>query len=175
MDEIYAKIISKSEYRQLPKNTRLLKEGDLCQTFVHLKRGVVRHSFINEEGEEITKNFIMAPAYFLYSLTSFLTQTASVVQCETLTDVELYELSMDDFNGLLSEVFFSKLWNGMLTNFIIKKEKKEMSLMKDNALERYERFLRDFPGLLNEIPHYYIASYLSISPETLSRIRKSIS
>ena len=95
--------------------------------------------------------------------------------CESLSEVEIFELKYEDFQELLRNSEFQSFWSDTLSKFIIKKENKEISLLKDSALHRYENFLKDFPGLLNEIPHYYIASYLSINPETLSRIRKQIS
>ena len=76
---------------------------------------------------------------------------------------------------MMRNLDFLNFWNNMLSSFILKKEKKEIALLRDSATQRYLQFLENFPGVLNEIPHYYIASYLSISPETLSRIRKSIS
>lgn len=175
MDELQIKIISKSEHKNIQKNEILLRESETCNTFVFLKRGIVRHSFSDVNGKDITKNFIIGPAYFFYSLSSFISQESSSVQCEALTEVELYEMKLDDFNQLLDNNKFYELWSKLLTSYIVKKEIKELSFMKDDALKRYELFLKDFPGLLNQIPHYYIASYLSISPETLSRIRKTIS
>lgn len=174
MDELQKRIISKSKHKEISKHHKLLSEGEICDTFVFMRKGIIRHSFSDINGDDITKNFIVGPAYFFYSFSSFISQKPSSIECETLSDVELYEMSLKDFNYMLNEGEFNKLWNGHLSQYIIKKELKELSLMKDSALKRYEIFLHDFPGLLNQIPHYYIASYLSISPETLSRIRKSI-
>jgi len=70
-------------------------------------------------------------------------------------------MPLEDFNDMLKEKEFSCLWNKLLSNYIIKKEIKELSFMKDSATKRYEMFLHDFPGLLNKIPHYYIVSYLA--------------
>lgn len=172
MDKLHKKILSKSKFIEFKKHTILLREDELSNTLVYLKKGVVRHYFLDINGNEITKNFITGPAFFVFSLSSFISQTRSFIQCETLTKVELYEMTPNNFSEMLKEREFLKFWNGLLSDFIIKKEKKELSFMKDSAFRRYEIFLKDFPGLLNEIPHYYIASYLSISPETLSRIRK---
>lgn len=175
MDALENRIIAKSKYRRIPKNVLLLKEGEKCETFVFMKKGIVRHSFTDIDGNDITKNFIVGPSYFFYSLSSFISKTDSSIQCKTITEVELYEMPLDVFNAMLKEKAFLELWNGHLSNYILKKEIKEISFMKDSALKRYQMFLEDFPSLLNQIPHYYIASYLSVSPETLSRIRKSIS
>jgi len=175
MDKLQYKIISKSKFKKVPKNTILLKEGELCKTFVYLKKGIIRHYFTDRKGNDITKNFIKAPAYFCYSLSSFFSKIPGVIQCETLSEVELYEMTYENFLEMLQNFDFLNLWNNILSSFILKKEKKELALLRDNSTQQYLQFLKEFPGVLNEIPHYYIASYLSISPETLSRIRKSIS
>jgi CRP-like cAMP-binding protein len=175
MDKLIEKIISSSKHRKIPKDTLLLQEGVTCDCFVYIKSGIVRHFFNDQKGNEITKNFIEAPACFLYSVSSFLSQTPSRIMCEALSDVELFEVNHNDFFELLNDSEFLTYWNTLLSKFVIKKEMKEISMLKDSALQRYENFLKDFPGLLNRIPHYFIASYLSISPETLSRIRKQIS
>jgi len=142
---------------------------------VFLKDGITRHYFTDRKGNDVTKNFSTGPATFMYSISSFITQEPGIVQCETLSDAELYEVDYLSFQKLLKNPEFNTFWNNKLSKFIVKKENKEISLLRDDATTRYQTFLNDFPGLLNKIPHYYIASYLSISPETLSRIRKSIS
>jgi len=175
MDRFLEKIISKSVYRREPKNTILLKEGELSKTFVHLKSGIIRHYFTDADGNDLTKNFLVGPCNFLFSMSSFISQTPGIVQCEALTEVEIYEMNYENFQKMLKDHEFLSFWNSKLINFILKKERKEIALIRDDATKRYLQFLKDFPGLLNKIPHYYIASYLSISPETLSRIRKNIS
>lgn len=175
LEQLYQLFTEKSTFKSYSKNTLLIKEGAIANKMIYIKRGVVRHYFLDRDGNEITKNFIQAPNFLFYSLSSFISQTPTTVLCEALTDVELYELPREEYEHLMKRAEFVQLWNQILINYIIKKEKKEMSIMQDKADTRYNQFLKDFPGLLNQIPHYYVASYLSISPETLSRIRKKIS
>jgi len=59
MDELENRIITKSKYKLIPKNVLLLKEGEKCETFVLIKKGIVTHSFKDIDGNEITKNFIV--------------------------------------------------------------------------------------------------------------------
>jgi len=175
MNELHTLIINKSKHKRIVKNSILLYEGEICNKFVYLEKGIIRHYFTDKKGNDITKNFIKAPAYFCYSLSSFVSQTPGIIQCETLSEVELWEIKYENFQEMMRNLDFLNFWNNMLSSFILKKEKKEIALLRDSATQRYLQFLENFPGVLNEIPHYYIASYLSISPETLSRIRKSIS
>jgi len=174
-EDIIKLLTENSKPRKVPKNTILLHEGEVCRSFVFLKDGITRHYFTDRKGNDVTKNFSTGPATFMYSISSFITQEPGIVQCETLSDVVLYEIDFQNFQKLLETPVFSDFWSKKLSKFIVKKENKEISLLRDDATTRYNTFLKDFPGLLNKIPHYYIASYLSISPETLSRIRKTIS
>ena len=57
----------------------------------------------------------------------------------------------------------------------IRKEKKEISLIKDLATKRYQDFIFEYPSLSDRIPQHYIATYLNIAPESLSRIKKKLS
>ena len=173
MEDLETRILSKATHKKFKEKTILLEENKIADTFIFIKSGVVRHFFIDEKGDDITKNFILAPAYFAYSLSSFLSKEKGIIQCQALTDIEVYELAYVDFIELSKDNDFLTLWNNVIANFIIKKEKKELALLKKDAKIRYLDFLRDFPGLINIIPHYYVASYLSIAPETLSRIRKT--
>ncbi|TAJ09036.1 Crp/Fnr family transcriptional regulator [Marinilabiliaceae bacterium JC017] len=175
MDILIERIITKATHKRFPKNTILLKAGETADKFVFLKSGITRHFLIDSHGNDITKNFSQGPCFVLYSMSSFLSRTPSDIQLETLSDVELYELDYDSFVEMKSDPQFLELWNNILVNFVIKKEKKEIALLRDDTTRKYLDFLKDFPYLLNKIPHYYIASYLSVSPETLSRIRRKIS
>ncbi|MCT4614086.1 MAG: Crp/Fnr family transcriptional regulator [Marinifilaceae bacterium] len=156
------------------KKTILLREGQIADKFIFIEKGIVRHFYVDKEGNDITKNFIIAPAYFMYSISSFISQKAGIVQCESLSPVLLWEISYDKFQEMLAENEFNELWQKVLVDFIVKKERKEISLLRESAKERYLNFMDEFPGLLNKIPHYYIASYLCIKPETLSRVRAKI-
>ncbi len=175
MEKLKETILERSIFKKASKHTILLEEEGICDNIVYLKNGITRHFLLDHKGIDITKNFTVGPSFVLYSISSFLTKTGSQVQFEAISDIEYYELAYDDYLELMKSTEFVSFWNSMLTNFILKKEKKEISLLKYDAVTRYSIFLEDFPGLLNKIPHYYIASYLSITPETLSRIRKTIS
>lgn len=62
----------------------------------------------------------------------------------------------------------------MVDKLYLRKEKKELELLKSSAEERYLHFLTDYPGLVQRVPQYHIASYLGITPESLSRIRSKL-
>lgn len=65
------------------------------------------------------------------------------------------------------------LWNKILEYLILQQMEREVDILLASPKERYERVLRRSPQLFQEIPHKYIASYLRMTPETLSRLKKS--
>jgi CRP-like cAMP-binding protein len=66
-------------------------------------------------------------------------------------------------------IFFAKK---MAENLYIRKEKREVSLLRDNAETRYKTLIAECPQVIQRVPQYHIASYLGVTPESLSRIRK---
>ena len=167
-------ILTKSFFRTIQKGEFLLKEGSICNTLFYIKNGVTRHFILDSKGIEFTKNFTQEGNLVLGSISSFLTNEKAITQLQALTDLEFYELNYTDFTELIKNPDFVNFWDTLLCNYIIKKEKKEIAMILGDASSRYLDFLHDFPNLINRIPHYYIASYLGISSETLSRIRRKL-
>ncbi|MEX6625348.1 Crp/Fnr family transcriptional regulator [Tenacibaculum salmonis] len=158
--------------KKIPANTVLLKESQTCNSFTFLKSGITRHYIITNNGKEITKNFTTEKQFVFYSISSFLDGKPSKVQFQTLTDCELIQWNKKKFNHFFYKNNWKEFYHHILQNIILKKEEKEISHLKDDAQKRYENFLYKKGNLLNQIPNYHIASYLGITPETLSRIRK---
>jgi hypothetical protein len=79
--------------------------------------------------------------------------------------------------------YLQPLWDGSLPwqtwarrvaqGLYIRKEQREITFLRDSALERYQRFLREFPDVVERVPQHYVASYLGITPEALSRLKRS--
>lgn len=175
MDSVENIIIGQSKFKKFKKNELLLHDGHVSRSLFFIKKGITRHYILNEDGKELTNNFTLQGTFVIGSISSFLTQKKARVRLQALTDIECYELDYRTYNTLLKNDEFIHFWNRLLCGYIIKKEKKEISFLNENAKNRYLRFLKNFPNLINEIPHYYIASYLRISSETLSRIRRNLS
>lgn len=166
--------IEQSELKTADKNDILLKNGQVCNNIIYIKKGITRHFTTDKQGKEITKNFTMQSAFVLGSISSFLAQTSGAIQFQALTHLEYYELPYNKYLELIKIPEFIEFWHDLLGSYIIRKEVKEISFLKNDATKRYENFLKEFSGLINQIPHYYIASYLGISSEALSRVRRSL-
>ncbi|MEM9649468.1 MAG: Crp/Fnr family transcriptional regulator [Bacteroidota bacterium] len=174
-EEEVADFFRKGRPKSVFANEILFRENQTCNSIVYIKKGVTRHFIITQNGKDITKNFTTEGNFVFYSISSFLTLKSSKIQFQAITECELLEWDRKLLENLIPEGNWLKFYNHLLENFAIKKEEKEISLLTEKALKKYEDFLRTKGRLLNLVPHYHIASYLGMSPETLSRVRHMIS
>lgn len=162
--------------REFAKKSIFLNIGAIENHISFIEEGGVR-LFIPKEDEEkeITFGFCLKNE-FVSAYDSFLTQTPTLYQLETLMDTTLYSISYND----LQEVYkTTKIGNtiGRYTSeklFLIK-SKREQSLLNDTAEQRYINLFEERPEIIKQIPLKYIASYIGVTPQALSRIRKRIS
>jgi len=164
---------SKLERVELKKNTPLLKMGEVENYLSFISQGIVRLYIPNDEFG-LTFGFVFNNA-FVTGYDSFLTQSPSEYQIETLTDTILWRISNKD----LQEVYEStksgnRIGRKMAENMFLIKSKRELSLLSQTAEERYLDLFTMRPKLLQQIPLKYIASYIGVTPQALSRIRRRI-
>jgi CRP-like cAMP-binding protein len=132
-------------------------------------------SFVNEDGEEIT-NCICSENELATSTESFITQTPSSISIQALEDVVLLTISYTRLQELYGQSsFWQKVGRILAEKEFISTQHTLWRNYPIPATEKYLILLKENPGIINRIPLHYIASYLNIKPETLSRIRKKIS
>lgn len=157
-------------FRQVPKKFKLAEEGKVAKELFFINKGLVR-LYYTKDGQEIT-GFIFKEGLFASSYESFLRQMPSIQTLETLEDSDLlvidnkgleqlYE-SVPKMHILARKVAEQRFINGqmILSSFIL-----------DSPEERYNKFEAQHGDLLLRVPHHIIASYLGITPVSMSRIR----
>lgn len=108
------------------------------------------------------------------SLDSFITEKPSDLYIQALKKTELKVIKKSTFMDFItSSEENTKIWHIILGDLIFQQMERERDLLTSSPLERYKRVLARSPQLFQEIPNKYIASYLRMTPETLSRIKKS--
>ena len=162
--------------REFSKKSTFLTKGSIENNISFIEKGKVR-LFIPKEYEEkeITFGFSFQ-GEFISAYDSFLTQTPSLYQLETLVDTILWSISYKD----LQEVYKTTKIGNTIGRFISEKlylikSKREQSLLNETSEQRYLNLFRDRPNVIKQIPLKYIASYIGVTPQALSRIRKRIS
>lgn len=150
-----------------------LAYGKPCHKIGMLVKGVMRGYIIDNDGNEITTHFYQDGDMVVGS---FIPNINLSMTIEALDDCEL---SVADYAEVMSHVNKSQEITDVITREFEKLNKqlqsRLVSLLNLSALDKYQMFLKDYPGLLNRIPHYYIAQYLGITPTQLSRVRKQFS
>jgi len=160
--------------KKIKRKKKIARPKRIVDKAYFLKSGIIRH-YVVRDNQEFTKNLIKGPRFMLPSLTNFFLNTPSQIYCESLTDLEVIEWSRKDLLCFAdNHVKFYKFLLKAVVKAFHSKEVKEITLHQLDAKERYLRFLEDFPNLANEIPAQYVASYLGMRPETLSRIRAKL-
>lgn len=167
--------ISLAETRTISKKTILVKPGQAAEEAFFLKEGVIRHYIIGKNQIEFTKNIFIAPGYFVPSLSAFFLNQNSAIYCQTVTEIEVMSWSRAAlFAFAEANPAFYKFLLIAVTHSFQKKEIKEIAINQKETKERYLDFLEDYPGIANTIPMQYIASFLNVRAETLSRIRAAL-
>jgi len=152
----------------------ILKNGQRDNYLSFLKSGLIRY-FVDKDGKELTFDFIFPKSFFCH-YDSYYSRKPTRFNSEALTDIEIYRIHYDDLNALFQTCESAKdLSRIAVERLLEKKIKREMFLLTNSPQERYLSLLKDQPKLLQYIPQKYLATYLGIVPETLSRIRKRIS
>ena len=164
---------SKLKRTTYKKKTRLLAVGEVETRLSFIETGSVR-LFIPKEENDMTFGFCFSQQ-FVSAYDSFLSQSPSSYQIETLSDTILWSISFDDLQDIYHSTEVGQVI-GRLTaeNLFLSKVKREQSLLNQSAEERYLDLLNDQTQLIQEIPLKYLASYIGITPQALSRIRRRI-
>lgn len=166
---------SKAKKREFQKGELFIREGMVCKQLLFIHRGLFRY-YLLHEGNDLTKDFAVDTLNpFCTAYTSFIFQKPAEIwiKAEELSEVLVWDSS--DVLPLFEEHFKWLLFAKRMGEWLYsRKEQKEIELLKYSAEERYQHFLTDFPGLLQRVPQYHIATYLGITPESLSRIRSKL-
>ncbi|MGB1018919.1 MAG: Crp/Fnr family transcriptional regulator [Chitinophagales bacterium] len=159
------------ETKTIKKGTVLQKNGDTTINAFYVKKGLLRTYIIDEKGREHI--FTFAPEGWLATDVEVLTKQASATLfIDALEDSEIEVLGEKLFTetGKLSTKLLSEEV-GKLIKRINTLQKRILMLMSYSALDRYEEFLKTYPQIVQRVPQKMIASYLGITPESLSKIR----
>ena len=166
-------ISSVMESREVKKGEHYLQQGQICQYLGFLSQGIMRVYHLAND-KEYTSYFNFGERNpFVSSFSSFVTRKPSYESIHALQDCELLVISYDNLQKLYESSFVMQKLGRVIAEFNYTLAMKRIySLQHFTAQERYNELLHIYPNLINHVPHHYVASYLGITPESLSRIRK---
>jgi CRP-like cAMP-binding protein len=166
---------SKLQRRVIPKKTIFLKINEIENHISFIESGVVRLFLPKENPEkEITFGFSFKNQ-FVSAYDSFLTQKPSLYQLQALTETSILSISYTDLQEVYQTTQIGNLI-GRLTaeRLFLIKSKREQNLLNLTAEERYLNLFKERPELIKIIPLKYISSYIGVTAQALSRIRKRL-
>lgn len=157
--------------RAFKKGDHLLQSGGICRYIIYIDTGLVRYYIDTEKGEQT--NYFNREGEFVCDYISFLPQRASNVNIQALEDTIVYLITYDDMQRFYKEVEHGERFGRLgLEEVFVTVITQIASLYTDPPDVRYANFISSFPHLAQRIPQYYIASYVGVKPQSLSRIRK---
>ncbi|MFC3161564.1 cAMP-binding domain of CRP or a regulatory subunit of cAMP-dependent protein kinases [Chryseobacterium arachidis] len=161
-----------SEKRILKRNEYLNTAGSIDTQIYYIENGSMRIFIMDEDEERIIR--IGYSGNIVVSLDSFLSEKPSEFYIQAIKTTEIRLASKKDFYQFIqSDDENMKFWTVILEDLVLQQIEREKDLLMNSPKERFERVLKRSPKLFQEIPNKYIANYLRMSPETLSRLKKS--
>jgi|TARA_B110000091_G_scaffold157759_1_gene168111 CRP-like cAMP-binding protein len=165
---------SKLEKINLKKGDFLLKADTIVYDQYFVYNGCLRTYFIDKSAKEHTLQFAIKD-WWISDYTAYFTNTKSIMSIECIQNATIYKISREDIESLFLEMpkletFFRKKMEGAFSSF----QKRILGSLYQSAKERYTSFIHTYPNIEQSIKNYHVASYLGVTTESLSRIRKEI-
>ncbi|CAN5802414.1 Crp/Fnr family transcriptional regulator [soil metagenome] len=162
------------EFKTVPKKTILLHEGDICNFEAYINKGCIRNYYIDENGFEVILQFAIED-WWVSDIASFHTHTPSNMFIETLEDCELLILSPQTKEELLVKVpKLERMFRLMVQKNLAVLQNRFFKSIATSAQDKYLDFLQRYPTIPQRVAQHYIASYLGISAEFLSKVRTKL-
>ena len=157
---------------KVTKGEKLLQEGDICKSMYYVDKGMVRQ-FYYKGGRDVTEHFSYE-GRIVICIESFLKQNPSRLMVEALENSILYGIPHDSLLSLVeTDKEMSQLYMRILEHALISSQEHADSQRFENATERYVRLLKSKPEIILRAPMVHVASFLQMTPETLSRVRSA--
>lgn len=166
-------VLSAFEYFQLPKKQHWIKEGTHCQHIAFVKSGSMRMFYLDHNGNEVTC-FFAGENSFITLYSSFLNNSLAHETITSIEDTELLIIEKKVLEKLSASIPKIEIFRRfMAEHFFMILENRIRMMQSEKAEARYEIFIKEHPELLSTIPLHHTASFLGITPQHLSRLRKN--
>jgi CRP-like cAMP-binding protein len=166
--------VSLLEHKTIKRKQFLLKEGEICKNSTFVLSGCLRGFSIDKNGFEHILNFA-PPNWWMGDIYSLLTQKAGKLNIEAIEDSEILLLSRQNQEILYDKIpKFERFFRIIIENSLVSYQQRVMDNMSLTAEERYMKFCKTYPTLINKLPQKLIAAYIGITPEFLSKMRSQM-
>jgi CRP-like cAMP-binding protein len=160
-------------FREVPKKTCLLREGQQCKRINYVHSGALRAYCRDKEGKEATIMFAITD-WWITDMFCFVNERPAMMNIEAIQDSCILELSREHWEKLFVEIpRFERYFRILMQNAYTREQLRVMENLSLSAEDRYDNFLLRYPRISEHVTQKQIASYLGITPEFLSTIRKN--
>lgn len=172
-EEEWNAVLPLIKIRELKKNDYFVREGEIARYISFTQNGYLR-VYYNHDGNEITRD--ISPLHtFVTALPSFISQTPSFEIIQAITNCELFVIYRDDLENLYNKyINWQKVGRRIMEDMFVETQNRIYAFITQTAEMRYKEMMEKFPDIFLQVPLQYIASYLGITSQSLSRLRKSI-
>lgn len=162
------------QYKTIPKKTLLLQDGEICNFEAYIIKGCIRKYYINEHGHEVILQFAIED-WWVSDIASFHEKKPSKLFIETLEECELLLLTPETKEQLVTKVpKFERIFRLLVQRNLSSMQNRLIDTIAKTAQEKYLEFLKLYPTIPQRVAQHYIASYLGMTAEFLSKIRTKL-
>lgn len=171
-DQIAEHLAEISRLETLEKGQRVISMGETMEMMPILVKGVLRGYIVEENGRDITDCFIFRRGDVIMGTGDFL--TPSPVHIETITECQVLMVPLCELMQMLDQPELLAIYNRQLVCALERQWQVKMMLYQSDAMTRYLWFHKQYPGLENQITGKHLASFMGMTPVTLSRLRRRL-
>ncbi len=159
---------------QVPKKTNILEQGKLCRKFYFVESGSLRAYHTNANGKEATIMFAVQD-WWITDMAAFVNRYPALISLETLEDCLLFAIDSEALARLLEKLpKLEKYFRVLFQKAYIREQLRALDAISHPTEERYLYFLQKYPQIVEKVSQKQIASYLGVTPEFLSTVKKNI-
>jgi CRP-like cAMP-binding protein len=160
--------------KEIKRKDYLLQAGQPCTTFNYVDSGALRAFYRDRDDKEATIMFAVAD-WWITDMPCFVNQAAANINIQAIADSNILQLTKTDLDSLLAKIpKFEKFFRIIMQNAYIREQLRVLQSLSLPAEVRYQNFLDKYPSIARQVTQKHIASYLGITPEFLSVIRKKM-
>ena len=165
-------ITSRLTIEKFSKRAYLLRQEQICKHYYFILHGLVRLFYIDSKGHEQITQFAIEN-WWVTSLESFIKGTPTYLAIQAIEDTSVYLIRKSDLEELYEKIpSLNKIFRRIYENMLIASQRRANLYVKLSSRDRYYHFVTHQPDFAQRVPQYMIASYLEITPEYLSELRR---